>query len=87
MSAFFADDTEVYLTVDNQNDSTLQKDLDTLQTWERTWDMGFNPSKCQVLHIIKANGPIHSQYTIHGETFECTLPWGKYLKKPDLEHA
>ena len=58
----FADDTAVYLTVDSQNDSIiLQNDLDTLQKWELTWDMEFNPSKCQVLHISRAQQPILSQ--------------------------
>ena len=67
----FANDTAVYLTVDNQNDSkTLKIDLDTLQTWERSWDMKFNPSKCQVLHISRANEPINSLYTLHGEILE-----------------
>ena len=50
----FADDTAIYITINNHSDSdTLQQDLDTLQTWERLWDMDFNPSKCQVLHISK----------------------------------
>ena len=41
----FADDTAVYLTVSSAYDSQiLQSDLDTLQHWERTWDMEFNPS-------------------------------------------
>ena len=28
----------------------LQADLDILQVWEITWDMQFNPRKCQVIH-------------------------------------
>ena len=67
----FADDTAVYLTVTNTNDSNiLQSDLDILQEWERTWNMEFNPSKCQVLHISRARQQIHSQYTLHGEILE-----------------
>ena len=67
----FADDNVVYLTVRNQNDSRiLQNDLNTLQEWERTWDMEFNPSKCQVLHTGRARQLIHSQYTLHGEILE-----------------
>ena len=55
----FADDTAVYLTVSSANDSSiLQPDLDSLQCWERTWDMKFNPSKCQVLHISRSGSPI-----------------------------
>ena len=37
----FADDTAVYLTVTNMQDSqVLQSDLESLQHWERTWDIG-----------------------------------------------
>ena len=75
----FADDTAVYLTVAHPNDrSTLQNDLDTLQQWERTWDMEFNPIKCQVLHISKSRQPIVSQYTLHGEILEA-VDCAKYL--------
>ena len=75
----FADDTAVYLTVDSQNDSIiLQNDLDTLQKWELTWDMEFNPSKCQVLHISRAQQPILSQYSLHGEILE-SVDCARYL--------
>ena len=62
----FADDTAVYLTVRNNSDSNiLQADLDRLEIWERTWDMEFNPSKCQVLHISKSRHPVSTQYSLH----------------------
>ena len=51
----FADDTGVYLTVTNMQDSQLlQSDLESLQHWERTWDMKFNLGKCQVIHITRS---------------------------------
>ena len=61
----FADDMAIYITINNQSDSdTLQQDLDTLQTWECLWDMDFNPSKCQVLHISKSSSAhIHVTWT------------------------
>ena len=66
-----ADNIAVYLTVDNQNDSTiLQNDLDTIQEWERTCDMEFNPREYQVLHISRARQSVSSQYILHGETLE-----------------
>ena len=75
----FAGDTAVYLTVINPNDSNiLQSDLDKLQEWERTWDMEFNPSKCEVLHISRARQQIHSQYTLHGEILE-SVDCARYL--------
>ena len=55
----FADDTVVYAAISRMDDSlALQRDLDTLQTWENKWDMEFNPSKCQVLQITRARKPI-----------------------------
>ena len=50
----FAYDTAVYLTVSSPEDTKiLQSDLYILQEWESTWDMEFNPGKCQVLHITR----------------------------------
>ena len=63
----FADDTAVYLTVSSVHDSQiLQSDLDTFQHWERTWDMEFNPSKCQVI----SHQPLKSRYYLHGQELE-----------------
>ena len=60
----FADDTAVYLTVQGQEDpDILQDDLNVLQEWKKAWDMEFNPSKCQVLHISRSRRPIkHLHY-------------------------
>ena len=75
----FADDTTVYLTVDSSEDrDTLQADLDTLQEWERAWNMEFNPSKCQVLHITRSKQPLNTQYTLHNQVLEAT-DTAKYL--------
>ena len=75
----FADDTAVYLTVNSQEDAnTLQTDLDTLQEWELTWDMEFNPSKCQVMHITMSRVPFQSQYNLHSQILE-SLDSAKYL--------
>ena len=69
----FADDTAVYLTIDGPKySSTLQQDLKTLEKWEAAWDMEFNPSKCQALHITRYRNPIQSQYTQHGQVLEAT---------------
>ena len=48
----FADDTALYLTMESEDDgSTLQNNLDILAMWETRWDMEFNPSMCQVVHV------------------------------------
>ena len=67
----FADDTAVYLTVQDPNDSErLQGDLNVPQEWEKKWDMEFIPSKCQVLHITRSRNPIRYNYTMHGQILE-----------------
>ena len=67
----FADVTAVYLTVQGLNDTErLQSDLNVLQEWEKKWNMEFNPSKCQVLHITRSRNPIRYNNTMHGQTLE-----------------
>ena len=51
----FADDTAVYLAAQGQADTDIiQNDLNILQEWGKVWDMEFNPSKCQVVHIFRS---------------------------------
>ena len=67
----FADDRAAYLAITKLVDSKQsQADLDILQVWEITWDMQFNPSKCQVIHITRSRSPLPTKYTLHGETLE-----------------
>ena len=67
----FADDTAAYLAIAKLADSKqLQADLDIIQVWKITWDMQFNPSKCQVIHITRSRSPLPTKYTKHGETLE-----------------
>ena len=67
----FADDRAAYLAITKLADSEQsQADLDILQVWEITWDMQFNPSKCQVIHIARSRPPLPTKYTLHGETLE-----------------
>ena len=75
----FADDTAVYLTINHPCDASLiQKDLDQLQRWEVKWEMEFNPSKCQVLHITRARAPIKTSYTMHNQTLN-SVSASRYL--------
>ena len=49
----FADDALLYRPILTQEDhTTLQNDLLTLERWAQTWDMRFNPKKCYV-HSMK----------------------------------
>ena len=56
------------------NGSTLQSDLDVLSMWETRWDMEFNPSKCQVVHVAGSK----RDYILHGQVLEC-VTCAKYL--------
>ena len=50
----FADDTALYLAISSTTENeVLQTDLESLEQWEKMWDMQFNPSKCQVHQITK----------------------------------
>ena len=75
----FADDTALYLTIKSEDDgSALQNDLDILSKWETRWDMEFNPSKCQVVHVTGSKIPIKKDYVLHGQVLE-SVSCAKYL--------
>ena len=56
----------------------FQSDLDNLQHWERTWDMEFNPSKCQVIRASRSKKPLKSRYYLHSQELE-SVDSAKYL--------
>ena len=75
----FADDTALYLTMEREDDrSALQTDLDILSTWETRWDMEFNPSKCQVVHVTGSRKTVKTDYVLHGQVLE-SVPCARYL--------
>ena len=75
----FADDTALYLTLESEDDSsTLQNDLNILSAWETRWDMGFNPSKCQVIHVTGSKKPVKRDYILHGQVLE-SVTSARYL--------
>ena len=44
----------------------LQADLLTSQKWSETWQMEFNPSKCEHLQITNKHNFIDTHYTLYG---------------------
>ena len=75
----FTDDTALYLTFSKSlTPSVLQQDLQHLESWEKAWDMEFNPSKCQVIHITRSRRPAQNKYFLHGVLLEA-VPAAKYL--------
>ena len=74
-----ADDTALYLTLESEDDSsTLQNDLNILSAWETRWDMGFNPSKCQVVNVTGSKKPVNRDYILHGQVLE-SVTSARYL--------
>lgn len=77
----FADDCLLVKRIASQNDSLqLQQDLSALEHWETTWQMEFNPSKCNVIRIApdKKKVVLPTSYSLHGQNLETTAS-SKYL--------
>ena len=70
----------MYLCISSLSEANLlQEDLCKLEQWEKDWDMNFNHSKCQVLHITKLKTAIPSKYFLHNTELE-SVPTAKYLR-------
>ena len=75
----FADDCIVYKEIRRQTDSSLlQKDLDSLANWEKTWGMEFHPAKCNIKRITRSRSPKLFKYKLKGHVLEDTT-LTKYL--------
>lgn len=75
----FADDCLLYRKIRSIHDSQmLQQDLDSLQRWENTWLMSFNPDKCETLRVSLRKRTIAFTYTIHNKPLEL-VDTAKYL--------
>lgn len=57
----FADDTSLYLVVDNPVTvhRTLESDLEKIHVWSRQWLVDFNPTKTETMLISRKRTPIH----------------------------
>ena len=75
----FADDSVIYRDIKNITDvEKLQKDLETVFTWAKTWQMKFNASKCQHLTITRKRKPLQTQYSVDGNQID-KVHAAKYL--------
>ena len=93
MTRLFADDCLVYTTVTEEEDMTLlQADLKSLESWQETWKMSFNPAKCSVLKISNKRTPPTREYAFCGQVLQHTtsqpylgvnldnkLSWGNHV--------
>ena len=75
----FANDALMYRHIRSEEDAfALQKDLSSLEKWEREWQMEFHPQKCTVIHVTNKRTIIDTQYTLHGHKLEVVTN-NKYL--------
>ncbi len=59
----FADDTKIFRVIKSEEDQeTLQNDLDKLNEWSEKWLLKFHPAKCKHMHIGRqmTNQPVYS---------------------------
>ena len=69
----FADDALLYRVIESAADCDLvQRDLQTLEKWERDWSMEFAEDKCKVLRVTRKwkQNQIIKPYKIHNYVLE-----------------
>ena len=61
----FADDTSIYITVENAlvSGDLLNNDLEILNTWSKKWLVSFNPSKTECMTISMKKKKTFSSFT------------------------
>ena len=90
----FADDCLLYTPITSTQDlEILQEDLKSLESWQDTWLMKFNPSKCCTLTIGKRKPPQHkytfcnqeldgvSSHPYLGVHISNTLSWNTHVQE------
>ena len=87
----FADDTNVYLTINFLSDfETLQNDLNKLEKWEKDWSMEFNAESVKLFIFQKKKKKekkkkvllfFHTNYKLHNVALK-TIEIFKYLVSP-----
>jgi len=65
-----ADDTKLFIKINNADDGRLQDDMDRLVRWSEEWQMLFNTGKCKVIHFGRNN--LHIKYTMKGTELSVT---------------
>ena len=89
----FADDCILYRQIRSDKDAAiLQEDINKLCQWEKDWQMGFNTSKCFVMHVTQKRSPAMYQYSMGNTALEvvthhpylgvelsCDLEWKHHI--------
>ena len=67
----FADDAKLMRKVENVNDCMmLQNDLNKINSWNKSWQMEFNLSKCKVMEFGKSKKRVRYDYEMNGVRLE-----------------
>ena len=67
----FADDAKLMRKFENVNDCMmLQKDLNKINSWSKSWQMEFNLSKCKVMEFGKSKKRVRYDYEMNGVSLE-----------------
>jgi len=75
----FADDSIIYKAIKSLSDCiSLQRDLVSLEQWEKSWGMSFHPQKCNVMRMTRKRDPIIYSYSLKGHELEAVAN-SKYL--------
>ena len=62
----YADDTKAFCAIQSPEDrQKLQQSIDNMYSWSQTWQLNFNQTKCQILHIGE-NNPKYEYYIGEG---------------------
>ena len=91
----FADDTTLFITVDNPETAAgqLNRDLDSIKTWADQWLVDFNPGKTKAMTITNKNvqhPPLFfddtelntvTQHKHLGLTLTCNLSWSSHINE------
>ena len=63
----FADDAKIMRRVEGVDDcEKLQRDLDKIGEWSRTWQMEFNLNKCKIMEFGRSKRRVHWDYKMGG---------------------
>ena len=63
----FADDIKLFHRVSSDSDAeTLQRDLERLANWSRTWHLKLNPQKCSTITFTLKRSPRVTAYALDG---------------------
>ena len=71
----------IYFIQSYQSNVAAPNTLNSLQVWEKPWDMEFHPKKCKVLTITNKKKPFKTFYVIHNECVESAKYLGGILNK------